>query len=170
MKKLLFLALFFYAFSGIASAQNHQDANHNGHGATSTEEIGQAVFTALQQNRFDNLQNYLPDDAELRQLKHQSSKDMRAMLQTLSPDSIKLNLQTQFARLSKESTENAFSWQEWALADTKSTQRDARNPGLHSVKIQIADATGNTNAIMFEAIKVRNRFFLFRQMVFQPKS
>jgi len=170
MKRLLFLTLFFFALIQVSSAQSHRAAIRRGHGATKPQELAQAVFSAFQQNRFENMQQYLPDEVELRILKRRSSEDMRALLQVLTPDSIKQNLQREFNNISEQSTASAFNWQDWQLADTKLSQRDTKNRMLYSVEVAIADAAGNTKYVVFEAIKIKTRYFLFRQIAFRDKA
>jgi hypothetical protein len=170
MKRLLFLTLFFFAIILVSSAQNHRAAIRRGHGAAKPQELAQAVYGAFQQNRFENVQQYLPDEVELRILKRRSSEDMRALLQVLTPDSIKQSLQREFNHISEQSTANAFNWQDWQLADTRLSQRDAKNRMLYSVEISIADAAGNTKYLVFEAIKIKTRYFLFRQIAFRDKA
>jgi hypothetical protein len=169
MKKLLFVCFFVFFYPEMVSAQSHRAAIRNGHGATNPQEIGQAVFSALQQNQFGNVQQYLPDEIELRILTRRSSEDMRALLQILTPDSIKRNLQKEFNQISEESTANAFNWQDWQPADTKLQQRDPKNRLLYRAQVTLANVAGAEKYLLFEAIKIRNRYFLFRQIDFRDK-
>ena len=163
MKKLPFLIFFFTCLVFQLSAQTHQ----RGHGAASIQELGQSVFNAFKDNQFSSLQNYLPDEVELRVLRRRSSVDMRALLDQTTPDSIKQSLQANFNNIIAQTTANTFNWHNWQLADIKATQADKKNRALYRVQVNLADMAGNQQQILFEAIQIRKRYFLFKQIVFK---
>lgn len=164
MKKTALLFLFFCFLASQLSAQTHR----RGHGAASVQELSQSVFNALKENQFGNLQNYLPDEVELRVLRRRSSVDMRALLDQTSPDSLKQSLQSNFNAIIAQTTANTFNWHNWQPADIKATQADKKNRALYRVQVNLADLAGNQSVLLFEAIQIRNRYFLFKQMVFKP--
>jgi hypothetical protein len=164
MKKLPFLLVACFFFLLNAQAQNLR----NGRGAANVQELGQAVFHALQHNQFEELQNYLPNDTELKILKRRSSEDMRLVLERTTPDSIRQNLQRDFNQLVEQATQNTLNWTEFQPTNTKAIRRDRKNPLLYRVEITFANAAGTERTILAEAVRIRGRFFLFKQMVFRP--
>lgn len=164
MKNLLCFFALLLLFVIPASAQTHR----RGHGAATAQELGQSVFNALKENRFEMLNNYMPDDVEMRVLRRRSSADMRAVLDQLSPDSVRQIFQRNFNQITQQTTANAFNWQNWQLSDTKPQQIDKKNPALYRVSLTIANLQGAQQTILFEALQIRRRFFLFNKITFQP--
>ncbi|MFC5271788.1 hypothetical protein [Adhaeribacter terreus] len=166
MKKLPFLLAAFLFILFQAQAQNLR----KGRGAGKVQELGQAVFEGLQHNQFNNLQNYLPNDTELKILKRRSSEDMRLVLEKTTPDSIKQNLLRDFNLIQEQATQNMVNWNEWQPTDTKVSRRDRKNPLLYRAEMALAHASGAENSVLFEVVRIRGRYFLFKQMVFHPKK
>lgn len=162
IKRIPFLFLVFTLFTFQLAAQTHQ----RGHGAASVQELGQTVVNALKDNQFTTLNSYLPDDVELRILRRRSSPDMRALLEKTSPDSIKQSLQANFNNIVTQTTANTFNWNNYQLSDTKATQADKKNRALFRVQVSITNLAGQEQQLYFEAIRIRNRYFLFKQMIF----
>lgn len=150
-------------------AQKQTEQPRKGHGASTDQEIGQAVFNALQQNQFSTLDNYLPDEAELRTLKRKSSEDMRQLMLHTTPDSIRYNLQRQFSIMMDQASEAMLNWNGVNVSGIKATRRDTKNPFLYQVQLTIANPAGSEKQILFEAIRIRSRYFLFKQMGFKPE-
>ncbi|HSI89861.1 MAG TPA: hypothetical protein VK927_02035, partial [Adhaeribacter sp.] len=124
--------------------------------------------SAFKDNRFQNLNNYFPDEVEWRVLQRRSSKDMQLVLERSSPDTLRYNLQRDFNQVMQEATGKGFNWTEWELADVQATRRDRKDPLLYSVQVNLTNATGAQETLWFEAVKVRGRFFLFKKLVFNP--
>ena len=161
------LCLFFLQAKG---QKTHRALIRRGHGAATVQELGQAVFSALQQNQFNSLDNFLPDEVELRVLKKRSSEDMRLVLEKTTPDSIKQNLQREFNYIIDQTTANMLNWTDWQLADTKATRRDKKNPLFYRIQVQFADQQGTERNLFFEALHIRGRYFLFKQLVFKSEA
>jgi hypothetical protein len=166
MKKLPFLIAVFLLFLVTTQAKNQR----KGRGAAKVQELGQAVFSALQQNQFNNLHNYLPEENELKILKRRSSEDMRLVLEKTTRDSIRENLQRDFTVINEKATENTINWSEWQPTDTKATRRDRKNPLLFRTEMTLTHASGAESSVLFEAVRIRNRYFLFKQMILEPKK
>lgn len=165
MKNLLLL-FFLFLLVLPASAQTHR----RGHGAANVQELGQSVFNALKDNQFSTLSNYLPDEVELRILRRRSSADMRAVLDQTSPDSVKQIFQRNFNQIAQQTTGNAFNWQNWELSDTKASQIDKKNPLLYRVTLTMANPAGAQQTLLFEALQIRRRFYLFNKIAMQPTT
>jgi hypothetical protein len=139
-------------------------------GATKIQELGQALFNAVKQNQFKDLEQYMPTDAELKILKRRSSEDMRLVLEQTSKDSIRRNLQSDFNTIIQQGTTNVFNWNDWQVTDTKLSRRDRKNPLLFRAELKLANASGSENALLFEAVRIKGRFYLFKQMVLQQRK
>ncbi|MBK0404054.1 hypothetical protein I5M27_13750 [Adhaeribacter sp. BT258] len=166
MKKLPFLIAACLLFMFTAQAQDVQ----KGRGAATIQELGQAVFNALQHNQFQELQNYLPGDTELKVLKRRSSEDMRLLLERTTPDSIRQNMQRDFNSISEQAIQNTINWSEWQPTNAKTTRRDRKNPLLYRAEITLANPAGGQRTLLFEVIRIRGNYFLFKQMVFHPQN
>lgn len=162
-KKIPFLLFIFSLFTFQLAAQTHQ----RGHGAANVQELGQTVFSALKENQFASLNHYLPDEIELRILKRRSSADMRALLEKTTPDSIKQSLQANFNNIITQTTGNAFNWNNYQLSNTNASQIDKKNRALFRVQVTITNLAGQEQQLFFEALHIRNRYFLFKQLLFQ---
>ena len=163
IKKIPFLLFVFTLLTFQLAAQTHQ----RGHGAASLQELGQSVFNALKENQFTTLNTYLPDEVELRILKRRSSPDMRALLEKTTPDRVKQSLQANFSNITTQTTGNAFNWNNYQLSNTKATQIDKKNRALFRVQVTIANMAGQEQQLYFEALHIRNQYFLFKQLLFQ---
>ncbi len=170
MKKPLILTFFLIFTIFQLPAQTHQ----RGHGAVTVQELSQSVFSALKDNQFGSLNNYLPDEVELRILRRRSSMDMRAVLDNTSPAGIKETLQQNFNDIITQTTGNAFNWNNYQLADAKASQIDKKNPLLYRIQMSVTNMEGAQHQVLFEGLRIRNRYYLFKQLVFesgqQPKS
>src|SRR6478736_3281824 len=166
MKNLLLLFCLFLLLVLPASAQTHR----RGHGAANVQELGQSVFNALKDNQFATLNNYLPDEVELRILRRRSSADMRAVLDQTSADSVKQIFQRNFNQLTQQSTGNAFNWQNWQLSDTKASQIDKKNPLLYRIILTLGNPQDGQQTVLFEALQIRRRFYLFNKIAMQPTT
>jgi hypothetical protein len=166
MKKFLFLFPVLFLFCSTFQVRAQSASPRKGHGAATVQELGQAVFNALQQNQFSSLENFLPDDTDLKALRRKSSEDMRLVLERTTPDTVRQNLQKQFSFMMDRASAGMFNWSAWTLAATKATRQDPKNPFLYKVRVAIADAAANEKYVLFEAFQIRNRYFLFKQLDF----
>lgn len=171
MKKTLFFlfSLLFLHMLAIAQTTAARKMGNSG-GAARTEELGRAVFNALQTNRPGELNNYFPQAGDLRLLKRKSSPDMRAVLDQNTPETIRQNLTNDFNQVVQEATASTVNLSEWQLSHTKASQVDRKNRNLFRVALTLTDRSGAEKTILFEAFRVRSRYFLFRQMLLKPAA
>lgn len=139
-------------------------------GAAKLEELSRAVFSALQQNRPENLDNFLPQAGDLRLLRRKSSADMKAVLDQNTPETIKQNLLRDFNEILLQTTALTLNLSEWELTGTKVSQLDKKNRQLYRVQLTVINKDASENQVYFEAFKIRNRYFLFRQMLFKANQ
>jgi hypothetical protein len=171
MKKiLLLLPLLCLLLFQAKGQKTHRKLIKSGHGAATVQELGQAVFSAMQQNQFNSLDNFMPDEVELRVIKRKSSEDMKLVLEKTTADTIKQSLQREFNYITDQTTANMLNWTDWHLADTKATKHDPKNPLLYRIQVKFADQLGVERNLFFEALHIRGRFFLFKQLVFKAEG
>ena len=164
MKKLSFLLAAVFLLLLTAQARTPQK------GAPKVQELSQAIYNAIRQNQFDNINPYIPGDTELKILKRRSSEDMRLILERTTPDSLRNNLQRDLSTIIEQSTSRMLNWTEWQLADTRLSRRDKKNPLLYRAEMHLTNAAGAESIILFEAVRIRGRFYLFKQMVLQTEK
>jgi hypothetical protein len=131
-------------------------------GAATVAELSNAVLLALQANDPEQLAAYLPTDAQLNALKKQGSEDMKAVLENRSATDLKNSFRTDFETLVQEGVSHTLNWSEAILAETKLGQTTAKNRHLHPVEMVLQTKQNQSVGVLFETVKIKNRYFLFR--------
>ena len=139
-------------------------------GAANVNELATIIFTAIQNNDFDQLPLYIPTDSELNKLKNQTSEDVQAVMENLSAEDLTTSLQESFETVIREGISKTINMSELTLSDVKTGTPDAKNKMLIPVTATLTTRTNQPLPLKFEALKINNRYFLFQRMQWQESN
>lgn len=153
-----------YTVYGYKSDKNIQPRKIYLSGAASVSEIANGLLQALQTNNFDQLTAFLPTDAELAQLKKRGSEDMKAVLENRTAEDLKTTLKTEYETLVQAAIDKTLNWQEATVTEVKQGKPAVKNKMLQPAGIIINTKQNQLVRIVFETVKINNRYYLFRQI------
>lgn len=136
-------------------------------GAASLSELANALLQALQANSAEQLTIYLPTDAEIAVLKKQGSEDMKAVLEEQSVADLRNGFETDFSALMQHGVDKTLNWSEMQVAETMAGKPTPKNRMLYPVEMILQTKQHRLVLIVFEAVKINNRYFLFRGIQFK---
>jgi hypothetical protein len=170
MRKLLVLFLYFFGSlqtgvsqtPGFALVPTTPTTNVMVAGATSLTEISNALLLALQTNNTGQLSTYFPSDAELKMLQKIGSEDMRAVLEDKSAEDLQQSFATDLQKVIADGVTKTLNWTELLVSDTKASKTTTKNRMLLPVETRLQTKQNKAVALLYEVVKIKNRYFLFR--------
>lgn len=133
-------------------------------GAANASELARMVLQAIQNNNFEDLNAFLPDDAAINLLKKKGSEDLKALLENTSADDLKNNIKIKFDDLVQQGVSRTINWSEMALAETKVGKGSAKNPMVQPVILTFTNKAKQPVQLTLETARLNNRFYLFQRM------
>jgi hypothetical protein len=118
----------------------------------------------LQANDFGLLTGYLPADTDLAPLKQKGSEDLRAVLETNNAAAMQNRFKTDFQTLIQQGISRALNWSDLSLAEARAGKPDPKNPMLLPVALRLQNKQNQFLTIRFEAIRLHDRYYLFRRV------
>ncbi len=133
-------------------------------GAASPDELGKYVFEALQNNRFESIEHFFPSEADLNSTeKRTPDEDLQVVLEDHSIDDLKSSFRADFEALQNKSLEQKVSFQEINLMEVEAGAPRKANRVI-PVNLLLSDRSNQTMALVFEALKINGRYFLFQHI------
>lgn len=167
--KNLILAIFFLGFIsiGVAKPVLTTITQPAARGTATIAELGNIVFTAIQNNDFEQLPLYVPTDTELSTLMKKSSEDVQAVLQDLTAEEVTSALRESFNAVIQQGIDKTLNLTELTLGDVRAGSPNSKNKVLIPVTATLNTRDNQPLPLRFEALKINGRYFLFQRMEWQ---
>lgn len=136
-------------------------------GTATIDELSQALYAAIQAGSIGSVDSYFPTEQELAALKEKGSPDMAALLENLNPEQVMTQFKEDYTQMIEESMNRKINWSEAMLSDTKPRrQTNQEDQNLFPVEMVLTNKANQQFNIVFEAVKLNDRYFLFRRLTF----
>ena len=171
MKKFIFIIGLLISVLPATSKPALVTINHPAARGTATvAELANVVFTALQNNDFEQLPLYVPTDTELNSLQKKSSEDVQAVLQDLTAEEVNTTLREAFNTVIQEGVDKTLNFAELTLGDVREGKSSVKNKVLIPVTATLTTRANQALPLRFEALKINGRYFLFQRMEWQASN
>lgn len=173
INKLVFLLLVFCSACG-ATAQSETSSVRQQpettatapRGAASVDELAEKLFVSIQGANIDMMEQYFLSEEEIATLKEKSTPQMKAVLENLSADQISGRFREDYNQLIEQSIPRRINWAEVNLTETIARKETNKGQALFPVELDLRDRANQQFKVIFEAIQLDGRYFLFRQIAF----
>ena len=137
-------------------------------GASSLGEISNAILTSLQTNKTDQLTSYFLTDKEITYLRQLGSEDMNAVLENKSNTDLKNSFETDLETIVQEGVAKTLNWSELSVAETKTGTGSEESRLLFPVETVLQSKLNHPVSLLYEVVKINNRYYLFRGIKLKP--
>lgn len=139
-------------------------------GAASAQELGQYVFSALQENNFEAIAQYFPTETDLTNTENRTAdEDLKLVLENQNPTAVQAAFRKDFEELQSKAVEQGLSFQQLSLMEVQAGAPLKANR-LMPVNLLLSNPNNETLAITFETLKINGRFFLFQHIGVKPQE
>jgi hypothetical protein len=152
------------AQQGRVKKETGRPAVGSSRGAASLNELANTVLQAIQTNNFNALNAFLLGEEELVILKKRGSEDMKALLETQKAENLRRNLQTGYEAIIQQGISKTINWSDISVTEVRTGKGSAKNQELRPATILLMDKQNQPLQLQVGIVKLRNRFYLFRQM------
>ena len=135
-------------------------------GTATVDELAQAVYGAIQAANIGAMDPYFLTEAELAALKERGTPALEAVLQNLDPEQIMAQFKEDYQRLVDASMTRRINWAETSLTDFTSQPPADEERRVFPVELVLSDRTNQQFKVVFEAVELDGRYFLFRRIGF----
>jgi hypothetical protein len=135
-------------------------------GTATIDELAQTLFGAIQAADISAMDPYFLTETEISALKKKGSRDLEAMLSALSPEQIREQFKSDYAQLIEQSVTRNINWAEVILAESIPQKQTGQDQTLLPVEMVLTDRANKQFQIVFEAVELDGRYFLFRRLAY----
>ncbi|HEY8400058.1 MAG TPA: hypothetical protein VIK89_02280 [Cytophagaceae bacterium] len=132
-------------------------------GAKDHDELSQIIFTALKENDFASLKKYIPGEEEITYLKKTSSERNKPFFHNLDEEQVKGRILSDFESIIQQGISEQTNWSTVELIDYQTRSCSIENIGC-TVTLQTEDAKGIQRLYSYDAIRVKDRWFIFQNL------
>jgi hypothetical protein len=170
---LCLLLLLNVSWEAVANTSPCQTANRNHFavsaalGTTTIEELSMALFSAIRAADIDAVDRYLLSENELATLKERSSPELKALLMDLEAGQIRGQFKQEYAQMISKSVNRRINWAEMTLTETMARKETNQDQTLFPVEMKLRNRANEQFKVIFDAVKLDGRYFLFRRLALQ---
>lgn len=157
------LSLAIALFSSLISLTETNSKELSVAGAESARQLSNVLFHAVKYNNFQQLNYYIPREADIKALKMNSNDKNRLFFESLHSAEIQASLKAGFEKINREGIEKNINWASAELVDFKTKTCNLNIDGCN-VTYTIEDQNLNQLVISYDAIKVDEKWYLFQNL------
>lgn len=138
-------------------------------GAENHDELSKMIFSAIKENNFNDLKKVIPGESEIAYLKETSTERNKPFFENLNEEIVQSRIVHDFDEIIQEGISQEINWSTIELIDYKTRSCAIENIGC-TVTLQTEDAKGNQYLYSYDAIQVKDRWFIFQNLMTEEKS
>ena len=135
-------------------------------GAASADELAEKLFVSIQAANVGAMDQYFLSEGEISTFKEKGTPEMRAVFRDLSAEQISGRFKEDYKQLIEQSISRRINWAETKLAETIPRKETNQGQPLFPVEMVLRDRANQEIKLVFEAINLNGRYFLFRRIAF----
>lgn len=135
-------------------------------GAASADELAEKLFVSIQAANVGAMDQYFLSEGEISTIQEKGSPEMRAVFRNLTAEQISGRFKEDYNQMIARSVSRNINWAEVNLAEAIPRKETNKGQPLFPVEMVLRDRANQEIKVVFEAIYLNGRYFLFRQIAF----